>query len=97
MIDELDYYLSKYQLHIVFLVDTSASMVGRKIEQLNEFMAEAVELTEEYAFKEKIRIQMRVVEFNTEAKWLFGDANEGVEHIDWTPLCVKQNCHTDTA
>lgn len=72
-------------------------MNGRKIEQLNEFMAEAVDFTEEFAIMQEIRIPMRVIEFNSESKWLFEDATEGVEHIDWTPLRVKQNCHTDTA
>lgn len=103
MIDEFDYSLLKHELkhemNIVFLVDTSASMVGRKIEQLNEFMAEAVELTEKFTLNEEIRIRipMRVIEFNAEAKWLYGDAKKGVDHIDWTPLHVNQNCHTDTA
>ena len=82
-------------LNIVFLVDTSASMAGRKIEQLNEFMAEAVVLAERIAFDKGINIPIRVIEFNSEAKWLFGDADKGSGHIDWIPLHVDKNGHTD--
>lgn len=52
-------------------------------------MAEAVELTEKFALNEEIRIPMRVIEFNAEAKWLYGDAKKRVDHIDWTPLHVN--------
>lgn len=97
MVDVFDYFLYKSEMNIVFLVDTSASMVGIKIEQLNEFMTEAVEFAEEFAFKEGIRIPIRFIEFNAEAKWLYGDANKGVDHIAWSPLHANQNCHTDTA
>lgn len=38
-------------------------MIGRKIEQVNKFMADAVELVEEVAFEREIRIPIRVIEF----------------------------------
>lgn len=86
MIDEFDFEILKYSMNIVFLVDTSATMAGRKIDQLNYFMTEAVNFVEETAREEKIRIPIRVIEFNSDAKWLFGDIENGVEHIDWISL-----------
>lgn len=95
MID--DFIVPLITLDIVFLVDTSASMAGRKIDELNNFMAEAVKIVEKTAAEMEIRILIRVIEFNSEAKWLFGDANNGVEHIEWHPLRAGACGDTNTS
>lgn len=95
MID--DFIVPLITLDIVFLVDTSASMEGRKIDELNNFMAEAVKIVEKTAAEMEIRILIRVIEFNSEAKWLFGDANNGVEHIEWHPLRASACGDTNTS
>ena len=43
----------------------------------------------------EIRLVMHVIEFNSHAKWLFGDREDGVSHIDWVPLIAGGS--TDTA
>lgn len=95
MIDEIDGGTTKYQLNLIYLVDTSRSMYGERINQLNVAMAEAVQVAEEAAMEKEVQLLMRVVEFNSVAKWIFGDTRQGVEHIDWVPL--NANGGTDTA
>ena len=97
MIDEFDFEILKYSMNIVFLVDTSATMAGRKIDELNCFMTKAAKLMEEIAREWGIRIPIRVIEFNSEAKWLFGDAENGVEHIDWISLQANVCGYTNTS
>lgn len=82
------------RINVIFLVDTSGSMAGEPINQLNAAMAEAVHIVELAGRRIETVARMRVIEFNSEAKWLFGDAFQGVEHIDWVPL--KANSGTDT-
>lgn len=86
---------TKYQLNLIYLVDTSGSMQGEAINQLNSAMAEAVEVAEEAALKKEVKLFMRVVEFNSVAKWIIGDTRKGVGHIDWVPLSADGG--TDTA
>lgn len=93
--DEFDGVTTKYQLNLIYLLDTSGSMSGEPINQLNRAMAEAVQIAEEAARENEIQLIMRVVQFNSVAKWLIGDMRKGVEHIDWAPL--DANGGTDTA
>ena len=93
--DEFDGVTTKYQLNLIYLLDTSGSMSGEPINQLNRAMAEAVQIAEEAARENEIQLIMRVVQFNSVAKWLIGDTRKGVEHIDWVPL--DANGGTDTA
>jgi len=86
---------TKYQLNLIYLLDTSGSMYGEPINQLNVAMAEAVQVAEEAAKEKEVQLLMRVVNFNTSAEWIFGDTEHGVEHIDWVPL--KEEGGTDTA
>lgn len=95
MTDEFAAGTTKYQLNLIYLVDTSGSMYGEPINQLNVAMAEAVQVAEEAAMEMEVQLFMRVVEFNSVAKWLIGDTRRGVEHIDWMPL--NANGGTDTA
>lgn len=87
----------KYQLNLIFLLDTSGSMTGERINQLNIAMAEAVQVAEECAAEKEVDLFMRVVEFNSSAKWLFGDAQAGVSHIDWMPLSAYGGTDTSGA
>ena len=93
--DEFSIGTTKFQLNLIYLVDTSGSMYGEPINQLNVAMAEAVQVAEEAAMEKEVQLLMRVVEFNTTSHWLFGDTHHGVEHIDWMPL--TPNGATDTA
>lgn len=95
MSDEFSSGTTKYQLNLIYLLDTSGSMYGERINQLNSAMAEAVKVAEDAAMEREVQLFMRVIEFNSTAKWLIGDTNYGVEHIDWKDLGA--NGATDTA
>lgn len=93
--DEFEVGTTRYQLNLIYLLDTSGSMAGEAINQLNVAMAEAVQVAEEAAMEKEVQLLMRVVEFNSVARWLIGDTSQGVEHIDWMPLSAGGS--TDTA
>ena len=93
--DEFSAGTTKYQLNLIYLVDTSGTMYGERINQLNVAMAEAIQVAEEAAMEKEVQLLMRVAEINSVAKWLYGDTQQGVEHIDWVPLAA--NGGTDTA
>ena len=86
MYDEFEAGTTKYQLNLIYLLDTSGSMYGEPINQLNVAMAEAIQVAEEAAMEKEVQLLMRVVEFNSVAKWLIGDTRQGVEHIHWTQM-----------
>ena len=86
---------TQYQLNLIYLVDTSGSMIGEPINQLNAAMSEAVTVAEEAANEKEVQLFMRVVEFNSSADWIFGDTENGLGHIDWVPRSA--NGGTDTA
>lgn len=83
------------QLNLIYLLDTSSSMYGERINQLNVAMTEAIRVVEEVVKENEVQIFIRVVEFNSVAKWLIGDTCHGVEHVDWKPL--RAGGATDTA
>lgn len=81
--------------NVIFLLDTSGSMTGERIERLNIAMTEIVREIKELARQMEIQIKMRVIQFSSVAYWIFGDTEHGVEHIDWIPLVAGGT--TDTA
>lgn len=86
---------TKYQLNLIYLLDTSGSMYGERINQLNVAMADAVQIAKEAAMENEVQLLMRVVEFNNTAKWIFGSTEKGVEDIEWKDLLPSGG--TDTA
>ena len=88
---------TKYQLNLIYLLDTSGSMYGEPINQLNVAMAEAIQMAEEAANEKEVQLLMRVVEFNSTARWIFGNTQQGVEHIDWVPLTAGGCTDTEGA
>ena len=86
------------QLNLTYLLDTSGSMYGEKINQLNLAMQEAVDVAEESAAEMEVQLRMRVIEFNNGAKWICGtDEMNGLEHIDWLPLTASGGTATADA
>ena len=63
---------TEQQLNLTYLLDTSGSMIGEKINQLNLAMQEAVDVAEETAVEREVKLRMRVIEFNNGAKWICG-------------------------
>ena len=85
--------LTKEELNIIFLLDTSGSMSGPRINQLNCAMPEALAALREAAMKQEMRVLVRVAEFNNFADWIMGKTEKGLE-IDeaeekWKDLTAK--------
>ena len=82
-------------VNITFLLDTSGSMIGERINQLNAAMIDAVQIAEDSAMALETQLFMRVVQFSTNASWYMGDKESGLPHIDWKSLSASGG--TDTA
>ena len=89
----------KNQLNLIYLVDTSGSMIEERINQLNLAMSEAVKVAEKAAQDRKnpADLQMRVVQFNSDAQWILGNREQGLRHIDWLPLEAEGATNTAKA
>ncbi len=86
------------QVNISFLLDSSVSMrKGGRMGQLNAGMEEAVRVCEETGRKKEVQVLMRVVAFGDHARWIAGNQERGVEHIDWVPLKTKGGTNTAEA
>lgn len=85
--------LTKEELNMIFLLDTSGSMTGERINQLNVAMSEALNALEAAAIKEEIQLTIRVIEFNNYADWIIGKAEEGIDisevASEWKDLTAK--------
>lgn len=97
MMDAFEMIATRPQLNIIFLVNSSSSMSGERIRQLNEFMSEAIPAVEETAAEREVSLRMRVAEINTAARWIYGDTVNGVEHIEWMPLEADGEADTSGA
>lgn len=85
--------LRKEELNIIFLLDTSGSMSGERISQLNCAMPEALVALKDAALKEEIKLTIRIIEFNNFADWIMGKAEKGVDieeaENQWSDLTAK--------
>ena len=61
MYDEFEAGTTKYQLNLIYLLDTSGSMYGEPINQLNVAMAEAIQVAEEAAMEKEVQLILRVL------------------------------------
>lgn len=68
--------------HYIFLLDTSCSMSRERINQLNKGLKEAIQMIADYAENSFEDVLIRVIQFNSEAKWVMGCAKEGVHAKD---------------
>jgi uncharacterized protein YegL len=87
--------VSRSKINLFYLLDTSGSMSGERINQLNIAMVEALSIAEEVANEKEWDLAIRVIEFNNVAKWIIGDPMSGQRHIEWKPLTAQGG--TDTA
>lgn len=95
--DEFSAGTTRPQLNLIYLLDTSGSMSGEPINQLNLAMEESLRVAEEAALEKEVQLLLRVVEFNSSASWIYGDTENGVEHIEWNPLYANGGTDTATA
>ena len=67
---------------ITFVVDTSGSMAGQRLIQLNSALQELSNILESLAYQGDIQLSIRLIEFNTTARWVLGDAEKCEDHLD---------------
>lgn len=74
-------------LPIFYLLDTSGSMTGEPIAILNRAMTETMEELKKVAKKNSdAKLQIAVMEFNTNIKWMQPDGLEEAEDFCWVDL-----------
>lgn len=67
---------------IIFVVDTSGSMAGVRLAQLNAALQELNFMLETLANQNEVRLSIRLIEFNTTAYWRVGNLESDAEHLD---------------
>lgn len=67
---------------ITLVVDTSSSMAGQRLVQLNSALHELSNIPESLAYQGDIQLSIRLIEFNTTARWVLGDAEKCEDHLD---------------
>ena len=84
--------------NVIFLLDVSGSMMGERINCLNEAMEKALSELKERSIKTGENIYVRVIKFSTYVEWVIGDEKNGVYIHDihsWKKL--KAGGTTNTA
>lgn len=77
---------AKRALHLIYIVDRSGSMAGRKIESLNFAIRSTVAPLREAAQKNlNAEVLVRVLAFSSGANWTLANATP-VERFEWTDL-----------
>lgn len=74
--------IPKVQLPIVFVVDTSGSMAGLRLVQLNSALQELSYMLKSLADQIEVQLSIRLIEFNTTARWVIGNTENSVEHLE---------------
>ncbi len=91
--------ITKESLNLIFLLDTSLSMSGARIGQLNHAIPEALQELKKVAIDEETDAFVRIIRFNSNPNWYMGNATQGVNINDapaqWKNLTVEGG--TDTA
>lgn len=81
-----DAMLARRQLHVVIALDTSGSMRGDRIASLNYAMRSAMpELRNAAADNPEIEVMIRVLQFDSTARWQTARAVR-VDEFEWTDL-----------
>lgn len=74
-------------LPIFYLLDTSGSMIGEPIAILNRAMTETMDALKKVAKKNSdAKLQIAVMEFNSNVKWMQPNGLEDVEDFYWVDL-----------
>ncbi len=85
--------------NIIFLLDTSISMSGERIGQLNNAMQDVLNELHTLSIEMSTDAFVRVIQFNSSASWIIGDAKNGVLALEaansWKSLSASGS--TDTA
>lgn len=77
------------QLNLFYLIDTSFSMEGQKIESINQVMPEVINMVADISEnnQDNAKIMVSCLSFNTTSEWMYDKPVEATEFC-WTPLTV---------
>ena len=91
---------TKDTMNFIFLFDTSGSMSGVRINQLNSAMPEVLSICQKAALEREVDLYVRMIEFNNDADWFMGSASQGIKIEEavsrWKDLTAK-SAGTNTA
>ena len=77
-------------LPVFYVLDTSGSMMGAPIEQLNRAMEETLDAVKQVAeHNGDAQVKIGVLEFNTQPRWMQPAGPEDVEDFIWNKLDAK--------
>ena len=71
--------MPRRELHVFYVLDTSKSMEGAKINALNHAMEESMETLKTFAKNSDIKLKIAVMEFNTGCRWITSNGPEDLE------------------
>ena len=75
-------------LHFFWLVDTSYSMDGDKIQSLNQAIKDTIPVMQDESDNyPEVRLMVRVIKFSNHAEWLIADPVE-IHDFEWNDLSV---------
>lgn len=77
------------QLNLFYLIDTSFSMEGQKIESINQVMPEVINMVADISEnnQDNAKIMVSCLSFNTTSEWMYDKPVEATD-FSWTPLTV---------
>lgn len=77
------------QLNLFYLIDTSYSMEGQKIESINQVMPEVINMVADISQnnQDNAKIMVSCLSFNTTSEWMYEMPVEAT-NFNWTPLTV---------
>ena len=90
------------EVHLFFLLDTSGSMYGQRIQSLNMAMRNVAEKVDELAIKKEVSAFFHVLSFNSMMHWLCGtSASRGISGTElrsqWVDLKAEGGTETAAA
>ena len=84
-------------INLILLLDTSGSMHGTRIDEVNAVMSGLTDLIKEFEEEHYIQVRLRALQFNSVAGWVLGDAEHYVcdyHFYDETDRAIESQVRT---
>ncbi len=65
-------------INLIFLLDTSGSMSGKRINEVNAVMSDLTDFIQKVEKSYFVQVRLRTIQFNSVANWVLGDAEHYV-------------------
>lgn len=90
--------VAKRSLSIIFLVDISTSMLGEKINAVNQGIPAAVHsIKQSLAQHPNVEANVSIIKFGTTAEWHLGSQKTPIEKFSWQELKAQGKTNTGAA